>query len=642
MTNLVPHNNVDRIQSDDNSLPNLGDWFFIKDEDGTHFVCVNHIGSNYVNVRGIDSPHGYVSARVHFNEIDEVLTHVADPKSYIQSQIDHYREKVSCLLGEVKRITAALGIQLLDQIEHQPQSSTTKDLVCLSGQDNIEKYKADLRKAQKEDLPELFKQIEKSNKFMAAWMSAESIAMKAMTASMQGAIGIIDERIFKVSLYAGLTESTVHCKEGGPASMSDKLHIMQRKLYMDEECLLGYRHGGMEFKDISAFDRWLSEKDNFNRILPFPRTIVAMQVRRREKDRKEDGTLHTALINFHLGELDKQTFLYIRNGENLYRLNTDIDFGEFIFPNKEEFDLTAPMMLNTRMRGNGQIITVHDYEERIKDREKQKALAEQWEKDHQKKDSHRRISGYSFDNPHGDYDYNFRPEHWELFSPESVFYDDTLKGIHKRANQYNRIVLIIQGLFDRSMVLHPHPPVKTWDQASFEQHIELHYDGSQSLYGALERPNFEAYFKKLNAQLTKDSYTIGQDDFWGAKEAQKEKDRRARSYSYSRSNYDWDYGYYQPYGNPGPGCVAKPVKLGSKFATYVWDRKRLRYSEYGDNGDIKTSIQVPKGLLFNVSAYKPGDYLQFFEDPRTRQEYLKWAPMLLEAEEFHAKKGTLK
>jgi len=49
---------------------------------------------------------------------------------------------------------------------------------------------------------------------------------------------------------------------------------------------------------------------------------------------------------------------------------------------------------------------------------------------------------------------------------------------------------------------------------------------------------------------------------------------------------------------------------------------------------------VPADKLFNVSAYKIGDYKQFFLDPRTRAEYLRWAPMLLAAEEYHA--GTKK
>ena len=55
---------------------------------------------------------------------------------------------------------------------------------------------------------------------------------------------------------------------------------------------------------------------------------------------------------------------------------------------------------------------------------------------------------------------------------------------------------------------------------------------------------------------------------------------------------------------------------------------------------VRATIKLPLDKLFNVSAYKPGDFKQFFKDPRTRARYLEWAPMLLSAEEFHA--GNLK
>lgn len=53
-------------------------------------------------------------------------------------------------------------------------------------------------------------------------------------------------------------------------------------------------------------------------------------------------------------------------------------------------------------------------------------------------------------------------------------------------------------------------------------------------------------------------------------------------------------------------------------------------------GPIEKKITVKPEDLFNVSAYKPGDFRQFFLDHRTRADYLKWAPLLLEAEEYHA------
>lgn len=42
-----------------------------------------------------------------------------------------------------------------------------------------------------------------------------------------------------------------------------------------------------------------------------------------------------------------------------------------------------------------------------------------------------------------------------------------------------------------------------------------------------------------------------------------------------------------------------------------------------------------------MSAYTPGDFHLFYDDPRTRADYLKWAPYLLAAEDFHAGKREL-
>jgi hypothetical protein len=36
-----------------------------------------------------------------------------------------------------------------------------------------------------------------------------------------------------------------------------------------------------------------------------------------------------------------------------------------------------------------------------------------------------------------------------------------------------------------------------------------------------------------------------------------------------------------------------------------------------------------------VMGHKLGDFKQFYADPRTREQYLQWAPMLLSAEDYH-------
>ena len=69
---------------------------------------------------------------------------------------------------------------------------------------------------------------------------------------------------------------------------------------------------------------------------------------------------------------------------------------------------------------------------------------------------------------------------------------------------------------------------------------------------------------------------------------------------------------------------------------WVDDPDRPGYDKR-DSSQIQTKIVVNVDTLFNVSAYKPGDFKQFYSDPRTRAEYLQWAPLLLTAENWHAK-----
>jgi hypothetical protein len=88
----------------------------------------------------------------------------------------------------------------------------------------------------------------------------------------------------------------------------------------------------MQFQDLAAFDAWLIEPVNLQRLLPFPRCVVAFRVRR---EMKEHDMSLAEFIQFTLngeGDLDKLTFLYLRNGEQVWRLKTAIEFGAQLFP----------------------------------------------------------------------------------------------------------------------------------------------------------------------------------------------------------------------------------------------------------------------------------------------------------------------
>lgn len=595
----------------------VGQWYWVQQSDDKKpwLGCIVHVGSNYVQLEGVQ-----YTTRVHFDAFDKCCTPEPDPDTYIDSRIKHYQDKVNRLMGRVKELTARLGVAPSPELT---AGSETKALALVNSNTNMDEYKTALVKAKEDQLPDLFDKIGRANKAMANWMTAKIIPLKAQAEGMRGTISTIEDRIFSVELYAGLTEQVAQIAEGEPAALGTKVHLLQRRCYMDEECLAEYQAGGMDFEGIGAFDCWLREKANRDRLLPFERCIVAFRVRRDAKER-ELVDLSDFIRFIEMAEADKRTFLYIRNGEQIFRMSTAIDFGPKLFPDPDRSKLASGQKLWAKsfagsIREDEGLITDDEYQAIMGEYRKEVEDYEAWKKTVPKKDWWQRRPSEPF--------YKYVP-----FTPSSVYYDDIANMVEDQLKQHNRIALIIQGLLDRSPVLHPHPPWQIWTQEGFAAALELVFDDSRALVAG-EKPDFEAYRARLNASLKTGSVTVGQEDAWERYEGAKECDRMDRDY---RTRGSWRPSRHRPYGNPGPGTVAQVFKYTrSGKATFAWNRERQDWRSDKDK-DIRTTFTCSSSVLLNVDAYTPGDFKLFFNDPRTRAEYLKWAPLLLEAEEYHA------
>lgn len=617
----------------------LGNWFWVQEKnyDGEMiewFGCVMKIGSNFLEIH---EPHNtydsYRTKRVHFSDAYKTLRHESQATSVIQQKVARYQSQSMDLMQKIQDLTMRLGIDLRPSLGHQEASSGT-EIMLMSNAVSIDDHKNALIQAKEVELPNLFKELKTANASMARWMGSMVMPQTAAMEEMKSSVGVLDDRIFSVSLYAGLAEDCILCADGEPAPFGEKLRVMQRRLYMDEESLLDYRTGGMEFKSLRDYDDWLAKPNNRDRILPFPRCIVAMQVRRKTKERENSRTILESLARMSKEFNDKLTYLFIRNGEKIYRLATEVDFDEMIFP--DSYDASVPLMVKMFAGKLSETITRSDYDERLKQHLIDKEKYEQWYRDNPqsqweaKPENEHRI--YHWSNPYRSCEH-FDPSDWAPFDPTNVFFDDCAKVFAKRAKQFNYVALIIQGLFDRSEVLHPHPKVESWKPDSFADNIELIYDASRVLmYG--EAPDFEAYRARCNALFTTGSMSSGQQDYWEMKEAEKECRRLDGIW---REKDTWRPKRFKPEGNPGMGYIAPVAKwnASSKSAKFVWLRDRLRDSgKFYQSSTLETSITIPAEHLFNISAYKKGDYLQFFLDPRTRENYLKWAPLLMEAENY--------
>lgn len=620
---LVPIDPTETHESRETKIsPAVGEWYWTTTEDysgkkSRWLGCITHVGSNYFEVTGVSDG----SVRVHADEFAATCEREPDAEKHIKQNIAAHAAETHRLMEKVIELTRRLAVSPDRALENE--QSETAALVLHSKTASMKDYKKALVKAKKDTLPDLFKKIEESNKAASMWMKAELIPLKAQANGMRGLLSAVEDRIFNVELYAGLVEEVALVRDGAPAHIGERVRLMQRRHYMDEECLANYETGGMEFKNIRAFDKWLARDDNFTRIFPHARCVVAFQVRRMEKER-EAHTLLEIIQVLRDGEADKLTFLYMRNGDKLYRLSTEIVFDEKLFPDMEREALRGVLYGKKNSHSREEVITEAEYLGMVEDEEREEAerlakLATASEKDKWRYEHSAWI--------HSD--------QYVRFDPATVFFDDIAEAVAGKIKHHNRIGLILQGLLDRSPVFHPHPPWSLYTPDGFASAIELVYDDSRALAPA-ELPDFEAYRARLNTSIKVGSITIGQEDAWQRAEAVKEHARRGRSYRYDR--HDRTLERFTPYGNPGPGLFAKVTAVGrTGKVTYAWQRARQTYDRWNSRkGPINTSFTCDRGLVLCVDAYKPGDYKIFYADPRTRMEYLKWAPLLLEAEEWHA------
>ncbi len=625
-----------------------GQWFWIAtdsekswDRPGAWIGCVTHVGSNYAEVQSVDGG----ASRVALSRFDEIATREFHPEIFIRSKVEEFRGEVGRLLGRVREITASLGVAPREVLA--VQSQTTSALSVVHGEANVEAHKDALILAKEKTLPALFKEIEKQHEQMARWLKADLIPAQAQLKRMQTATKIIEERIFTVELYAGLIEKMKQIQDGKPAASEEKIRLFQRQHFMDEECLFAYEAGGMEFSDIAEFDAWLLRSENLNRILPFPRCIVTFRVRREEKHRTFE-TL-TDFIKFSLSgirDADKKTFLYIRNGEQVFRLITGIDFGEKLFPDVDESALLGNPAGDLWIKffcGVDKVVSQRDYdavlfsyESAVEKYEAAQAAYEKemevWEalSEEERKDCKKPSEPWHLDpDRHGGHDL----DRYEKLTTDHLYYDDAMLKLHKEMTQHNRLAVVLQGVLDRSPALHPHPPWRLWTPEGFQAGIELIYDSSRVLPGQ-PPPDFEVYRAQLNKSLKPGCVTVGQQHAWEREEARKENARRRLDWRSNRDRRDLET--FRPRGNPGPGRFAQVVRLTKKGqCVFEWHREYKRVdSVHEANRPILTEASFQADTLLNVSAYTAGDFRMFYKDPRTRAEYLQWAPYLLAAEDY--------
>ena len=158
--------------------------------------------------------------------------------------------------------------------------------------------------------------------------------MHTMIDDYKQKIAKVNQMISMVELYYGIEEEVVTITTGEPAPIDTPISIRQKILFMDEECAVsnvyGHLHDGFDYNNVGDFYEWLKDNDNRDRIIPEERGIAVLKPRRYEKN--YGSTYDNAVLN----QYNLQSYVIIRNGQQLYSIFTEnFAIHGSVFPSKE-------------------------------------------------------------------------------------------------------------------------------------------------------------------------------------------------------------------------------------------------------------------------------------------------------------------
>lgn len=213
------------------------------------------------------------------------------------------------------------GFKSFTSPQDTPSDST--DLMLISGHSHVISLKNSLE-VQQSKLAVMTALMERKRNEIRHIMDG----LKKQIQSVRRVVDIIE-------LYMGVNEEIIQIREGEPAPVTEPITFRQLVLFMDEE-VGDERDGGLDWQDVDVFDNWMQE--NYARLLPEKKGVVVVRPRRSDKDYRilDNDPVMSAFINAGMNEKNRDTYILIRNGENLYRIWTDLKIYPHLFPSQEE------------------------------------------------------------------------------------------------------------------------------------------------------------------------------------------------------------------------------------------------------------------------------------------------------------------
>ena len=317
------------IQQQLNSSPEVGDVYVPKastfsndilkitsvEDNGKVFGCKRY---NFISMNFVETDRNRISLK--------------DLKEYYRKALHDFDSTVNTVVfdGQQSLLEQTDSQLLLKQSDSQSNELTTankklkEELITYS-------HKMEILANQAEEIQIVLKCYVEHKKSL---LNEQLKSFNNQLSQYKSKIREINQMISMIELYCGIEEEVRTITTGEVASVDTKISIRQKILFMDEECAVsgvyGHLKDGFDYNNIDDFCCWLKDSHNRDQVIPEQKAIVVLKPRRYNKDYRNPYD------NEVLNRYNRESYILIRNGENLYLIFTENFYiYDTVFPSKD-------------------------------------------------------------------------------------------------------------------------------------------------------------------------------------------------------------------------------------------------------------------------------------------------------------------
>jgi len=536
-------------------------------------------------------PHNVTVASDGYNDVRMLYSEFVSCFIYRPDGPEVRASEIQDLLGDVNKLqTEVAEVNLNTQIEDRQSSLLTMQNdnpgTSLVAPDSTRKIlDITLEKSKRvhekfevahQKVGEIAQHIAEKMNLVTSKIKEQKTRLQLIASRTQGQVEKLTNMVWTLELYLGTKEQIVQITTGEPCPAEVRCAVRQRLLFMDEETAVLCETGGLDFQSLEEFDNWITLPQNLNRVLPEQKGIVAFRVRRSDKS-YYSSNLFEALANAEKNKENKRTYFLIRNGENTYRIWSDINVGSRLFPLKDEFDRFFKK-------------TERNFD---------------WE----------------------DREYK---EKTEVIDPQNLDYAESVASAENRREHYLRILFILQGLLDRTPILDPKPEFNAAEGGLFKREIAdryFHFIHDDEMMLPTGRKPFWEWVKEINSRVTRGSRIILADGF-----------ASYHYWSYRDENFNSRLGAVRGSGsycnisNPDRGPHTLEDQLSAtefKFFYYPeeWSSYGTYYREI-EGRRVSVKVEIGDKWWLHFDEVNPEDVDFYIWSRLDRVDYLDMIPLL--------------